>query len=152
MAETEAVEKPKKGQKPTKVKHIKMIVVGDLKADTIGEVAYANIESESNIVTDASKSHVHFKNLFNEHKSQVINPKDIGKVLPWVHIAIANSKSLLRGTHYGIKPEFLQGYLNEFCYKFNRRYFGEAMFDRLLLTSASYQSEFQHRVYNKNAA
>ena len=25
----------------------------------------------------------------------------------------------------------MQNYLNEFCYKFNRRYFGENLFDRL---------------------
>jgi hypothetical protein len=152
MAETEEPEAPKKGQKPTKVKHIKMIVVEDLKADTISSVAGNSIESESKITTDDSKSHTHFKKLFSEHKSQVIDPKDIGKVLPWVHIAISNSKQLLRGTHYGVKPEFLQGYLNEYCYKFNRRYFGEGMFDRLMTVCVNYQSDFEHRIYNKNAA
>lgn len=152
MAETEESLSPKKGQKPTKVKHIKMIVVENLKANTISGVAGHNIESESKIITDASKSHNHFKKMFAEHQSQVINPKDIGKVLPWVHIAIGNSKSLLRSIHYGVKPEFLQGYLNEFCYKFNRRYFGEELFDRLVGVSASYQSDFEHRIYNKNVA
>jgi DNA-directed RNA polymerase subunit RPC12/RpoP len=151
MAETEVSETVKRGQKPTKVKHIKMVVVGNLKADTIGDVAEDNIESTSKIITDGSKSHKHFKTLFKEHQSQVINPKDIGKVLPWVHIAISNSKTLLRGIHYGIKPEYLQGYLNEFCYKFNRRYFGEGMFDRLMVVSANYRSDFQHRTYRKAA-
>ena len=152
MAETKESLNPKKGQKPTKVSHIKMIVVEDLKADTIGAVAGNNIESESKIITDASKSHTHFKNLFSEHQSQVIDPKDIGKVLPWVHIAIGNSKSLFRDIHHGISPEYLQGYLNEFCYKFNRRYFGENLFDRLVMISSSYKSDFEHRIYNKNIA
>lgn len=152
MAETQESLSQKKGQKPTKVSYIKMIVVDNLKADTIGEVAKNNIEGESKIVTDASKSHNKFKSLFKEHQSQVIDPKDIGKVLPWVHIAIGNSKSLLRSVHYGVKPEFLQGYLNEFCYKFNRRYFGEGLFERLVSVSASYQSDFEHRIYNKNIA
>jgi len=58
---------------------------------------------------------------------------------------------LLKDTHHKIKPEFLQGYLNEFCYKFNRRYFGENLFDRLMLVSASYQSDFEHKTY-RNAA
>jgi hypothetical protein len=151
MAETKESLSPKKGQKPTKVSYIKMIVVEDLKADTIGEVAGSNIESESKIITDASKSHTHFKTLFSEHQSQVIDPKDIGKVLPWVHIAIGNSKSLFRGTHYGIGPEYLQSYLNEFCYKFNRRYFGENLFDRLVMISSSYKSDFEHRTYRNVA-
>lgn len=152
MAETEETESSIKYQKPTKVKHIKMIVVENLKANTIDDVAIKNIEKESSIITDASSSHIHFKSMFNEHKSQVINPKDIGKVLPWVHIAISNSKSLLQSIHHGVKPEFLQEYLNEYCYKFNRRYFGEDMFDRLLLAGVSYQSDFEHKIYNKNAA
>ncbi|MBK5261321.1 MAG: IS1595 family transposase, partial [Peptostreptococcaceae bacterium] len=40
-----------------------------------------------------------------------------------------------------------QGYLDEFCYKFNRRYFGERIFDRLLLASSSGRSSFKHRIY-----
>ena len=153
MAETKVpLEQPKKDQKPTKVSYIKMIVVEDLLSETISKVAGDNIESESKIISDASTSHVQFKKMFSEHQSQVIKPEDIGNVLPWVHIAISNSKSLLMDIHHGIKPEYLQNYLNEFCYKFNRRYFGEKLFDRLMITSTSYKSDFEHRIYNKNAA
>ena len=152
MAQTKEVLEPKKGQKPTKVSYIKMIMVGDLNSETIGKVAENNIESGSKIISDASTSHVQFKNMFSEHQSQVIKPKDIGKVLPWVHIAIGNSKSLLRDIHHGISPGYLQNYLNEFCYKFNRRYFGERMFDRLMITGTTYKSDFEHKLYNRNAA
>lgn len=152
MAETRESLSPKKGQKPTKVRYIKMIVVEDLKADTIAQVAGNYIEPESKVVTDASKSHTHFKKMFKEHQSQVIDPKDIGKVLPWVHIVISNAKALLSDTYHGIKPEYLQSYLNEFCYTYNRRYFGEDVFYRLLNVSATYKSYFEHRIYNKNAA
>ena len=77
----------------------------------------------------------------------VIDPKDIGKVLPWVHIAISNAKTQLADMHHGIKPEFLQEYLSEFCYKFNRRYFGEDLFDRLVMIATSYRTDFEHRIY-----
>ncbi|NLO70329.1 MAG: IS1595 family transposase, partial [Porphyromonadaceae bacterium] len=33
-------------------------------------------------------------------------------------------------------------YLNEFCYKFNRRYFGESLFDRLMIASVTYKNSF----------
>ena len=81
---------------------------------------------------------------------RVVNPEDIGKILPWVHLAISNAKSLLTDIYHGIKPEFLREYLNEFCYKFNRRYFGEHQFDRLLIASASYSPDFEHKLYNKH--
>ena len=74
----------------------------------------------------------------------------INGILTWVHIAISNSKSLMKNIYHGIKPEFLQEYLNEFCYKFNRRYFGDKLFDRLMIASIACTSEFEHRIYSRN--
>ena len=144
---TPAEKEAKKGQKPKVVKHIKMIVIPDEKAKTIDAVAGKVIEKDSRLTTDDHKSYIHFKDMFTEHKSQVIDPKDIGKVLPWVHIAISNAKTQLADMHHGNKPEFLQEYLNEFCYKFNRRYFGEDLFDRLVMIATSYRTDFEHRIY-----
>ena len=64
--------------------------------------------------------------------------------------AVSNSKSLMKNIYHGVKPEFLQEYLNEFCYKFNRRYFGDKLFDRLMVASITYTSDFEHRIYNRN--
>lgn len=152
IAESTPVEQePKKGQKPKRVGHIKMIVIPNAKATTIDAAAIRAVESDSRITTDDSASHIHFKDIFTKHCSQVIAPKDIGRVLPWVHIAIANAKTLMADIYHGVKPEFLQEYLNEFCYKFNRRYFGEALFDRLVMTATSYRTDFEHRPYRKAA-
>lgn len=152
IAESTEAENPKRGQKPKKVGHIKMIVLPNMRKATINGEAVNAIEKESSITTDGSTSHNDFKLLFGEHKSQVIDPQDIGKVLPWVHIAIANAKTLFADMYHGVKPEFLQEYLNEFCYKFNRRYFGEDLFDRLVMIAASYRTDFEHRIYKKKAA
>ncbi len=45
----------------------------------------------------------------------------------------------------------LQYYLNELCFKFNRRYFGEAIFDRLLIASISKNTDFKSRIYNRSS-
>jgi hypothetical protein len=55
--------------------------------------------------------------------------------LKWVHIAIANAKRNFLGIYHKIKGKYLQNYLNEFVYKLNRRYFKDAMFDRLIIAS-----------------
>ncbi|MEA3448465.1 MAG: IS1595 family transposase, partial [Bacteroidota bacterium] len=34
----------------------------------------------------------------------------------------------------------------EFYYKFNRRYFGENLFDRLLVASVSYKNKFRYNI------
>lgn len=53
--------------------------------------------------------------------------------LRWVHIAISNAKRTLLGIYHKIDGKYLQRYLDEFCYKLNRRYFWERLFDRLLI-------------------
>lgn len=55
------------------------------------------------------------------------------------------------GVFHNVSVKYMQKYVNEFCYKFNRRYFGEDIFDRLLMVSAGYTPEFQHRTYRKEA-
>ncbi|MCB0482228.1 MAG: IS1595 family transposase, partial [Flavobacteriales bacterium] len=38
--------------------------------------------------------------------------------------------------YHKIKGKYLQLYLDEFCYKLNRRYFGNRLFERLTLAVA----------------
>lgn len=147
MAESkEMVGKTTKKGKPRKVGFIKMQVISDLKAETINKQVTTNISKEATLITDDSTSYVDLEALVEKHEAQVIPKEKIGEILPWVHLAISNAKRILLDIHHNIKPEFLQGYLNEFCYKFNRRYFGEAMFERLLLVSATTENNFRYRI------
>lgn len=146
MAESTPVEGSKMNIKK-QVGYIKMIVIPNLKASTIDVEVIDNIKKESSLITDASSSYVHFKNLVDEHTSQVIAPKEVGKVLPWVHIVISNAKRLLLDIYHDVKSEFLQSYLNEFCYKFNRRNMN--CFERLMFACVGYQTEFKHISYRK---
>jgi hypothetical protein len=149
MAESVPVEQPegaKPKDKPRKVNHIKMIVIDDLKAKTIDSQVVSNVDKEAQIDSDDSTSYTNLSKLVAAHHPQVI-PKDlIGKALPWVHIAISNAKRVLLDIFHDIKPEYLQNYLNEFCYKFNRRYFGEWQFERLLVASVAYKNEFRYHI------
>jgi transposase-like protein/predicted nucleic-acid-binding Zn-ribbon protein len=151
MAESKSTESKKHTIKK-KVGFIKMVVIPDLTSDTITVEVINNINSDAELVTDDSTSYTKLNKHVKSHKSQVIPKKEVGKVLPWVHLAITNAKSLLTDTYHGIKREYLQSYLNEFCYKFNRRYYGEDVFYRLLSICTCNQSDFEHRIYNKNAA
>ena len=47
---------------------------------------------------------------------------------------------------HDISPEYLQSYLNEFCYKFNHRYFGDRLFDRLILAGIAYKNDFRYSI------
>ncbi len=142
MVESIPVEgvKTKKG-KQRKVGHIRMVVVDDLKSNTIKDIVGVEIAEKSIIDTDNSNSYAKFNEIDVEHRPKVIPKEKVNEILPWVHIAISNAKRLLLDIHHDIEPQYLQSYLNEFCYKFNRRYFGDKLFDRLLIACASYKNK-----------
>lgn len=144
MVESEKTTPVKKGQKERKVGYLKMQIIEDLKKEKINEVVENLASRESSIDTDGSTSYVEISDYVNEHHSEVIPKRKVGQALPWVHIAISNAKRQLLNTFHSVKPEFLQSYLDEFCYKFNRRYFGEALFNRLLTIAVSYKNEFRY--------
>ncbi|MBW9267804.1 MAG: transposase [Candidatus Thiodiazotropha sp. (ex. Lucinisca nassula)] len=52
--------------------------------------------------------------------------------MTWVHIVIANLKRYLPGTCHGTGRKYLQGYLDEFAYRFNRRFWESVIPNRLL--------------------
>lgn len=145
MAESKEVKgEIKKNGKPKKVGYIKMLVLPDLKADTLTEIVERTVNPNSELTTDDSTSYTKLKDVVKEHKSQVIPKTQIGEILPWVHIAISNAKRMLLDLYHDIKPEHLQNYLDEFCYTFNRRYYGEALFDRVLVASVSHKNKFRY--------
>lgn len=143
MIESVPVEgKTTKKGKPRKVGHLKMLVIDDLKAKTIDHMVNISISEKATVDSDHSTSYVNLKDIVKEHKPIVIPKEKVNEMLPWVHLAISNAKRLLLDIHHDVKPQYLQGYLNEFCYKYNRRYFGEKLFDRLLIACVSYKNEF----------
>lgn len=67
------------------------------------------------------------------HIARITPPEEADHWLPWVHILIANLKRFLLGTFHGaVRPHRLQEYIDEFVYRFNRRYWEEQIPNRLL--------------------
>lgn len=52
--------------------------------------------------------------------------------LPIIHLVFSNLKSWLRGCHHGVSEQHLQAYLNEFTFRFNRRFYPFNAFRSLL--------------------
>lgn len=77
----------------------------------------------------------------------------VTKVLPWVHIVTGECRSGIEAIHKEVDQRFLQLYLNEYCWKFNRRYFRDSkepkydLFSRLLKIAAIYTSDIKWRDY-----
>ncbi len=54
----------------------------------------------------------------------------------WVNTLLGNVKNALHGTYHALRPKYLQRYLSEFCYRFNRRYDLEPLVVRLVVAAA----------------
>ena len=80
------------------------------------------------------------KAIGHEHTPEVIYPRQ-GKpnydALKWVNILISNAKAFILGTYHGVMKKHLQKYLDEYCYRFNRRFWPGQGFDRLLLACSN---------------
>ncbi|KAA6305243.1 hypothetical protein EZS27_043106 [termite gut metagenome] len=59
-----------------------MVVIHDLKSDTITSMVEKNISKESIIDSDLLTSYIHLKDIVKEHRGQVIPKKETGKFLP----------------------------------------------------------------------
>ena len=68
----------------------------------------------------------------HEHQKKVTPPDEAGVWLPMVHIIIGNLKTFLNGTFHGVSHRYLQDYISEFCYRFNRRFWEHELPMRLL--------------------
>lgn len=147
MVESEPVETPKRGKKSRKCGHIKMKVISDLKSSTFESEAASSVDSNAKVIMDNLPAHAGVEKVVASSERQTVPGKDAPKILPWVHTTISNAKSLLTDMYHGVKEEFLQLYLDEFCYKFNRKYFGDRTFDRLLVAAITYRPSFEHRIY-----
>lgn len=52
--------------------------------------------------------------------------------LPMIHIAFTNLNTWLMGTHHGVSQQHLSAYLNEFVFRFNRRFYPMTAFASVL--------------------
>jgi len=117
------------------------VVEADENESVDGKTALAFAESA---VAKGSEIRTDGLNIYNglseneyTHIAKIYNPKNQPEHLHWTHIIISNAKAFIEGTFHGLDAIHLQRYLNEFCYRFNRRWFKSGVFSRLLKACAS---------------
>jgi len=79
-------------------------------------------ESQQHFVTDCAAAHNTLKKMGHTLESHLSTPESAAKHLPLVHLAISLAKTFILGTFHGVSRKYLQSYLDEFCYRFNRRH------------------------------
>jgi hypothetical protein len=136
MAESTVLEDIDTGKVERQCRYFKAKVLDDHRVEGTDQTLMDAIDGERTIVfTDKSTSYVNIADYVEIHVTEKSNEQTTKETLKWVHIAISNAKRNFTGTYHKIKKKYLQLYLNEFVYKLNRRYFGERIFDRLVIAS-----------------
>jgi hypothetical protein len=136
-AESTPLEDLNTGNKSSQFRYAKMKVLQSHQAEELNKIAQENIKAKSDLITDKSTSYDDFSKLFDSHNVYKSTKELTKTTLRWVHITISNAKRNLLGVYHMMTKSKLQNYLNEFCYRLNRRYFGEKLFERLVLATIS---------------
>ena len=134
MAENTILEDLETGTIDRQCLYFKAKVLENHKADGTDDAIKNAVEGETSIVfSDKSISYLNITDYVDIHITEKSSERTTKETLKWVHIAIGNAKRDLQKFHK--INEYLQLYLNEFIYKLNRRYFGDKIFDRLVIAS-----------------
>lgn len=107
-------------------------ILKSLSTEDIYEVVKKVIATKSTILTDGLYAHKGLGSKGYKHESQDFFAADSSTFLKWPHTIISNLKAFIQGTYHGLTLRYLQSYLDEFCYRFNRRHNPNKLFDHLL--------------------
>ncbi|MDA9072059.1 IS1595 family transposase [bacterium] len=135
LAESTPLEDIVTNTKSNQVRYFKAKVLKSHGSKHVNDLISKSIDDKSIVFSDKSTSYIDIADLVELHITEKSTKETTTDTLKWVHIFISNAKRNFLGNYHKIKGKYLQLYLNEFVYKLNRRYFGEKLFDRLIIAS-----------------
>ena len=95
------------------------------------------ISSGAHVKTDIWKGYLPLK---SEYPFLEQIPSEKGANFPELHVHIMNIQGWLRGIHHHCSREHLQGYLDEYHYRYNRRNHMDTIFDNLICRMVRYDT------------
>ena len=79
-------------------------------------------------------------------------PLSAEEYLPIIHLVFANLKTWLNGIHHGVSHQHLQAYLNEFTFRFNKRFYPFNAFRSLLGIAGDVTAPYLRRALLRSLA
>ncbi len=84
--------------------------------------AHVDNETQQHFISDCAWAHTTPRKMGHTIQFHKSTPKSAVTDLGWLHIAVSLAKAFILGTYHGVSKKHLQRYLDEFCYRFNRRF------------------------------
>ena len=113
---------------------LRLCLVPNRSAKTLTGFVQENVVKGAVVRTDGWGGYDELTKLGYAHEPMV-QGDDGAKIdahLPMIHIAFSNLKTWLMGTHHGVSQQHLPAYLNEFVFRFNRRFYPMTAFASIL--------------------
>lgn len=104
---------------------------------TIRAFLERNVEKDSTVRTDGWRGYSKTALKVYRHDKQPVGAQSAHLLAPHIHRVFSNLKTWLQGTHHGVHPKYLQEYLDEYVFRFNRRQTPMAAFRTLLGIAAN---------------
>ena len=110
---------------------VRLAMIADNSAASIEAFVKANAKRGTTLLTDG---HASFPGLSGDYRH---DPRVVGKmaghvVLPWIHRVFALLKRWSLGTYHGLRRKHVDTYLEEFVFRYNRRFYRHVSFETLL--------------------
>lgn len=109
-----------------------------------------NVTNGSTVRTDGWQGYDGLPALGYTHEAVVIGgdqDKTEGH-LPMIHLVFSNLKAWILGTHHGVSQQHLQAYLNEYVFRFNRRFYPMTAFNSVLGLAARADAPTYSELYS----
>ena len=117
-------------------------MIPNRKQETLEPMVLANVQKKAEVRTDGWTGYDNLHKLGYKHTAVPVlgDQAKTDQHLLMIHIVFGNLDAWLLGTHHGVSPAHLQGYLNEFGFRFNRRFWSMVGFDSVLKIAARVES------------
>src|SRR6478609_8528369 len=114
----------------TRSGRIRLAMIADNSAASIEAFVNANVKRGATLLTDGHKSYPGLPGY--RHDPRIVGKMAAHIVLPWIHRAFSLMRRWSLGTYHGLRRKHVDTYLNEFVFRYNRRFYRHASFETVL--------------------
>lgn len=129
---------------------VRLAVVPDRTTQSLCGFVESTVATGTLVVTDDWSAYTSLRKRGYDHHAvaECGDPDEAEAFLPITHLVFANLKTWLIGIHHGVSHQHLQAYLNEFVFRFNRRYYPFNAFRSLLAIAGDATSPTYDELYS----
>lgn len=138
----------KNGKKGPYAGRARLLKIEHADSDTLSGFLVMNVERDTVVRTDGWRGYNGIEAEGFIHEPFPLNdPEKASKVFPHIHRVFGNLKAWIIGTHHGVSPKHMQAYLNEYVFRFNRRFAPWGAFNTLLGLASDHAAPTYEQLY-----